>query len=433
MKRVLFLMIQPPGGTGVQGLRYSKLFPFTVASDWQIHFAGPSPRLTSISLEPVVCPASQCHYTNSVSWSTRFATLKHRHRKKGLRFLFYGCLQLAARVAEKLTSHDSIKYLCSGILDESRAADDHWNFDLIAAKSPDFRILELGARLAMERRKPFLALFDDPHGQRDEANFYPDDKDRQIKVLRFADGVIFMSPMTRDRYVMQGLVEASKTYCLTDSYPLDPCFYSSDRSPAALSPQADVFGRFVHLGNLPEWRPIDPLLEALLADEKASPCRRPVFELYGYVYPAAAKLIQSYPVLANSFVIKPAVGHLESHHVAAQADVLLVMIGARHLDNQPSKFFVYLGHRKPVLVIGPPGNPIEHLVNAMGIGVYCDVKNVGAIRKGLDQLLSNYAAFCQAFDDNEAAIRRFRADAVAADLLCILDATLASARQRLGT
>ena len=51
-KRILLLTIQPPGGDGVQSLIFTKLCPFLVASDWEFHFAGPSPELTSLICSP---------------------------------------------------------------------------------------------------------------------------------------------------------------------------------------------------------------------------------------------------------------------------------------------------------------------------------------------------------------------------------------------
>ena len=446
VKRVLLLMIQPPGGTGVQGLRYSKLFPYTQDSDWELHFAGPDPRLTSVGLEPLACPLSHCHYSNHISASIRFATLKNRRAKYSFSYLFFGLLQFLALRLETIRHHDSFAHLKAGILERCRQADRDYGFDLIAAKSPDFRILELGAELAQQLGRPLLAIYDDPHGQRDETSFYPDDRDRQVKVLGQAEAALFMSPLTRDRYVEQGLVEGHKTFCLTDSYPLNPKFYPQLTAPSAasalgalslgaLAPGAEPPGegrayRLVHLGNLPEWRPIDPLLEALAGLEGRLATDGLSIDLYGYLYPAAHALIRALPAGACRVQIHPSVDHLESHRVAAGADILLVMIGPRHRDNQPSKFFVYLGHHKPVLVIGPPGNPIQGLVEGLGIGLFCDVNDPAAIRDGLADIVTRYGTYQAAFNQNSSAIQRYRADAVAGDLLAVFDATLALASGR---
>lgn len=416
--------MQPPGGTGVQGLRYSKLYPYTLGSEWEFHFAGPSPQLTSITLEPLVCPTERCHYTDNISFSARFAILKNRKPKHSFAYYLYGFLQLGARQVEKLVGHNSFDFLRRGILDVCRHADDAFDFDLIAAKSPDFRLLEVGAQLARERGKPLPAIYDDPHGQRDKEGFYPDDRSRQVDILEQARGVLFMSPLTRNRYVEQGLVRRDKTFCLTDSYPLDSSFYPAQTTQV----KPDTFGKssydFVHLGNLPEWRPINPLLNALESLQGYHDWHPVHISLYGYVYPAAVELIKSNPSLASCFTIRPAVGHIESHLVADQADILLVMIGSRHLDNQPSKFFVYLGHPKPLIVIGPPGNPIQALIEELQIGVYCDVNDQTSIQEGLISITSDYKHYTEAFKRNGELIKRYRADAVAADLLSILDAVM---------
>jgi len=441
VKRVLLLMIQPPGGTGVQGLRYAKLFPHTLGGEWELHFAGPDPRLTSVGLEPLVCPASHCHYSRNISASLRFATLKNRQSKYSPLYFFFGLLQLLSLRLESWLGHDSFAYLQRGLQARILRAERQYGFDLIAAKSPDFRILELGAALARQLGKPLLAIYDDPHGQRDALHFYPDDRERQLLVLQQAAGVLFMSPLTRDRYVQQHLVERAKTFCLTDSYPLEPGFY---RHPPQTSPTPPLANpaptaaastnppvptatlRLVHLGNLPEWRPIDPLLQALasLEDRLQPQCLQ--IDFYGYLYPRAQELIHGLPQAPGqlSIHIHAAVDHLHSHHVAAQADILLVMIGPRHLDNQPSKFFVYLGHHKPVLVIGPPGNPIQALVEQLGIGLFCDVHNPLAIRDGLLEIVHHYPRYQAAFARRIDGIQRFGADAVAADFLAVLDATL---------
>lgn len=427
VKRVLLLMIQPPGGTGVQGLRYSKLFPHTQSSDWELHFAGPDPQLTSVGLEPLVCPRGHCHYSRRISASLRFATLKNRQPRYSPLYCLFGLLQLLSQRLEQALGHNAFATLEQGLTRVIERADQQLHFDLIAAKSPDFRMLELGAAIARRLHRPLLAIYDDPHGQRDALQFYPDDRERQIRVLQQACAVLFMSPLTRDRYVEQGLVEDAKTFCLTDSYPLDPAFYltpaDAEATPAGAQRRAAGL-RLVHLGNLPEWRPIDPLLQALASPGPHLPPLQ--FDFYGYLYPRAQALIQQLQSSSESLSIRihAAVNHQQSHHVAAAADVLLVMIGPRHLDNQPSKFFVYLGHHKPVLVIGPPGNPIQALVNDLGIGVYCDVHDHEAIRHGLHQIASHYALYQQAFSRGDGAIERFSAPAVARELLAVLDASL---------
>ena len=434
-------MMQPPGGTGVQGLRYSKLFPYTESQGWELHFAGPAPQLASVGLEPLGCPTERCHYTKKISFSHQLSILKNRQRRHGLLFFFYGLLQFAAKAIEVLRKHDRLLYLESGLHETVIQADKRYHFDLIAAISPDFRILEIGADIAQQLSKPLLAIYHDPHGQRDEVKFYPDDRERQLRVLSQAAGVLFMSPLTRDRYVDQNLVERSKTFCLTDSYPLDQRYYDHIQSclpreeppqhRSTLAPEASTPLQMVHLGSLPEWRPIDPLLAALTSLEKMPDAPQLSIDLYGYLYPKAHDLIDRLNLQSDRyrFRLHNSLDHLGSHWVAANADILLVMIGGRHLDNQPSKFFVYLGHKRPVLVIGPLGNPIEKIINDTGIGVYADVRDVNSIRRGMLELINNFGAYQEAFDRQYHELRRYAADRVALSLINVYDETLKRSRK----
>jgi hypothetical protein len=105
-----------------------------------------------------------------------------------------------------------------------------------------------------------------------------------------------------------------------------------------------------------------------------------------------------------------------------------VVIGPRHLDNQPSKFFEYLGHRKPLLVLGPPGNPIEELVRDLGIGVYCDILNRDAISQGIEKVSSYYSQFVNAYHLNSHKIEVYSAQEVARHWANCLNKMLATSR-----
>ena len=188
--------------------------------------------------------------------------------------------------------------------------------------------------------------------------------------------------------------------------------------------------RSTHLGNLPEWRPIDPLLTGLASLDSVPDLPPLRVEFYGYLYPRAHELIERLnPTLArHQLSIHNSVGHLDSHRVAAESDILLVMIGLRHVDNQPSKFFVYLGHKKPVLIVGPAGNPIQKIVEDLGIGVYADVRSNTSIRDGIQELAKNYKAYQQAFEKQHQKLKLYGADEVAANLMAVLDQTLANTK-----
>ena len=395
---------------------YTKILPFLEDHGWEFHFAGPSPRLASVLTEHVDCPPERLHYINNVSWSLRLSILKNRRNSRSFVYWFFAILQSIALAAEKLFRHDGRAYMLQGVERIVIDADKRWNFDLIAGKSPDFSMLDAVARVAEQLHKPLVAMIVDPHGKRNGLEFYPYDRDRQEQVLTQAIGAMFMSPLTRERYVQSQLVAASKAYAFTDCYPTSEGYYLSGRSCLPPRPSSSTLLdnnkpilRAVHIGMLPEWRPIETLFEAI---RSAPPSM--VIDFFGYVYPAARQLMKSDSQLSEVMRCwRQSLTLSECHFLAEDCDILLVVIGPRHLDNQPSKFFEFLGHRKPLLILGPLGNPIEEIINSLGIGAYCDILNPDSIINGFKKISNQYGRFVSAYEINNDKIEIYSAEQVA--------------------
>lgn len=434
MKRVLLVMAQPPGSSGVQGLIYNKILPYLEGHGWEFHFAGPSPEFSSVLCEQLAYPGERLHYTTKVSLSRQFSVRKNRRERGSFVYYLYGVCQLLFRSIEHLFGHDSNDYLIKGLQQQIISADRRWNYDLIAGKSPDFRILDAVGSLVQEMNKPFVAMVVDPHGHRDATGFHPADPERQTELLAQCCGAMFMSPLTRERYIQTGMISEVKAYAFTDSYPIDASLYIAGRSVLTGEPDQCLVParqlRIAHLGMLPPWRPVETLCEAVRAYITDSPSVAMEFNFFGYVYPQALEMMQCDPLLRTCFRSYPAVDYRQSHWVAEDADLQLVVIGPRHVDNQPSKFFEYLGHEKPVLVIGPPGNPIELLVKHLGIGIYSDVGSMEAILSALRALTTGLETFRHAYRIRHEEIKQYSAPRVAEQWCRILDSIDSYARSR---
>ena len=429
VRRILLVMMQPPGSNGVQGLIYDKILPYLDDYGWELHFAGPSPSMASVLTEKVNCHPSRLHYSTNVSWSKRFSVLRNRCRNRSLLSFIYGFLQLISSRLELLLRHDPQRYTVAGLRRVVREAEAQWNYDLIAGKTPDFLVLDEVASLALEMNKPVVALIDDPHGYRNELGFTPQDPEKQQKILHQCCGAVFMSPVTRDRYVQAGLIDPDKTYAMTDSYPVSASFYAARSGgfarrgdPIRASAPDDDRLHLVYLGMLPEWRPIEALLTAV----EAVPISVQI-DIFGYLYPEAKQVIQANPALSRAIRINRSVSYEASHNLAEDSMGLLVVIGPRHVDNQPSKFFEYLGHCKPCLVLGPKGNPIEALIRDLEIGVYCDIGSSESIRAGIMNFYRDYCFYVEAFQRNHELIENYSAPRVARRWADCLNAMLSRA------
>jgi hypothetical protein len=416
----------------VQGLIYNKILPYLEDRGWEFHFAGPSPELTSVLIEKLDYPHDRLHYAASISPSTRFSVFKNRCKESSFRYYWFAACQLIAKGLEKFLRHDSQAYLRSGLIKTVLAADKKWDFDLIAGKTPDFSILATSARICDNLQKPFVALVNDPHGHRDSTGFYPADLEQQKTLLDQSCGSIFMSPLTRERYIQAGLISRDKAYALTDSFPEPSELYLSGRSSLASRKITGMVGEvstgrirlhILHLGMLPPWRPIEPFLSAFEAFQEQRNTSIPTLELsiFGYLYPEAVERIKGSRTLSNATRVYRPVSYQESHWLAEDADLQLVVIGPRHVDNQPSKFFEYLGHGKPVLVIGPQGNPIETIINDLEIGLYADIENESSILSSLLEVANQHEFFQTAFERNHEALQAYSAHRVAEDWCRCLD------------
>lgn len=382
MPRALILSLQPPGGSGVQARRNAKLLPHLPAAGWEFHVVGPDPRLDAVTPEACADQARFCHYSRRVSRSHRCAVRKNRRRASSPLHLWFGLRQLIHGRLERLGGHDPQSHALEGLRAMALETAAAIRFDLVAGICPDFRVLEVARDVAGQLGKPFIAIYDDPCGHREKGQFHPAHPGRQRAVLAAAAGAVFASPLTLERYREQGLLGATPASFLPD------CFEVGEASPPTAGTGQATCGEpttaarapltLFHPGNLGPWRPIEPLLEAVRRWESEGQGELRIL-LYGYLYEAASTAIRSDPSLRHTVRVHAAVSNERSHQLAEAADAVLVLIGPRHTDNLPSKFFEYLPHATPVLVAGPAGNPLEAILDALHKGVYCDIESSGAI------------------------------------------------------
>jgi len=419
MARALILSLQPPGGGGVQARRYAKLLPHLPAAGWEFHVVGPDPRLDAVTPEPFTVQDRFCHYSRRVSRSHRCAIRRNRHRPGSLLHLWFGLRQLVHRLLERLAGHDPQAQALEGLRATALETAARLPFDVVAGICPDFRVLEVAQEVASWLGRPFIAIYDDPFGHREKGHFHPAQPERQRAVLAAATGAVFASPLTLERYREQGLLGGTPARFLPD------CFEPDEAPPPLTAPPAGATLTLFHPGNLGPWRPIEPLLEAV---RRWRPEEQGVLrlQLYGYLYEAARAAIRSDARLRQIVQVHAAVSNGRSHQLAEAADGLLVLIGPRHNDNLPSKFFEYLPHATPVLVAGPAGNPLQAIVEDLDKGIYCDIESSAAIFDALVELRQRAGWFRERHRQQRDAIAAYAAPAVAAAWGAAFDGFLAA-------
>ncbi len=418
-KKALIFLGQPPGANGVQSTRYTKLAKPLESMGWDLYFVGPDPRLTSVVLEPT--RGAHCYYSSGISKARHYSVLRHRLPKSRVltRGVFVACQAFSMLIARLKNLDTSIEFI-----EEMRSVGQQvlakHKIDLIAGDCPEFEVLALAAAVAKEQKLPLFAIYEDPYGARETNNFTPHEYDRQKGIIDQANLTAFASSLTRQRYIDCGLAKQTSTY-FYDSYEEieNPLSTANEARPqtAQLS--------FLHLGNLAQWRPIEALLSAL-KDYNLKAAKSIEFNNYGICYPEAMDAVKKDPILSDAFKLKDSVSWSESHRRAAASDVLVTVIGPRHQDNCPSKFFEYLSHRKPLLILGPNGNPVADLLHNLGIGVYADIENSSAILHAIRNVVEDTDKYREAYTSNKKEIERFSVNSVAEDWRKMLDRALIS-------
>jgi glycosyltransferase involved in cell wall biosynthesis len=86
------------------------------------------------------------------------------------------------------------------------------------------------------------------------------------------------------------------------------------------------------------------------------------------------------------------VGHREALGLMAAMDVLLMIGSDQHRHALPGKLFEYIGARKPILAVTPPG-VLADFINRHDVGVAVDPASGGSVRDALRLLTARYEHF----------------------------------------
>lgn len=404
-KKILVFTGQPPPAQGVQAIRYGKLIPQLKVFGWDLNFIGPDPVNYSVKCLPDELFDSKVngHYFKYVGLK-RLAPIRRRQTSRIFRPYWF-VVQVVAMALERLNLiSDFETILKKKMLVEGDSLLRSGSFDAVAGIYPKFDVLMTAYELAIKHKLPFIAIFDDPYGGRTLGGFEPADYKRQKALIDYSSKVIFASDLTRTRYIDAFNILPSRALHINDSFKQ---VLEDDSSES----ECDFVVRLSHLGDLAEWRRIEPLLEALVEISDDSK-RKISFSQYGFIYKEAENLIKSNKKLAKIVKVEGAVDYLRSHEVALISDILVVVIGELHLDNVPSKFYEYLGAKKPILLLCPRGNPAELLVKKLGIGESSLVTSASEIKAALAKILNSIDSYRDAYDENAVFINKFGVEAV---------------------
>lgn len=275
----------------------------------------------------------------------------------------------------------------------------------------------LGLRLARGSRLPWIAHFSDPWADNPYGWHGPIahrlNRRLEAAVLRRADAVVFTSEETRELVTSShGSALAAKSHVLHHAH--DPALY-----PAGEPRGTQLVVRSV--GSFYRHRGPEPLADALRALCATSPhmLEDVRFELVGSVDGLAPDVFAGLP--DGLVARREPVGYLESLALMRDADLLLLVDAPAELSVfLPSKLVDYLGARRPILAITPPGAAAS-LVRRAG-GAHADPRDPAGVAAALAEAIASVRAAPRGEWGDDQVVAEHAAPAIAARFAEIVDA-----------
>jgi hypothetical protein len=230
-------------------------------------------------------------------------------------------------------------------------------FDAILSWST-YHSVHLAARALMRRLGlPWLAHMSDPWVDNPFVRYGGVDgainRRLEWQVIRDASRVLFTTAETVD-LVMQKYPAGWRKKCVVIPHGYDPVLYSGAH-PAPLGGRKLVLR---YLGNFYGVRTPGPLFEALgrIMAETPGKLADVVVEIVGKLDPGMMETAAAQRLPEGLVRVLPPVGYARSLALMETADLLLIVDAPARLSVfLPSKLVDYLGARRPILALTPPG------------------------------------------------------------------------------
>lgn len=382
----------PVGGGGT--LRTLKFVQYLPDFGWEPHVLTPKHRayaVTDPALAELVSPQTHVHETPAWLPTNFFRRItRHQPGATGMGPALRGGL---------LALPKNLIYTCCFIPDEfigwmpfavsrGRKVVRAVRPDLILTTGPPNSCHLIGRKLAAATGLPWVADL------RDLWDMYPDsynpfgfewrrrlDDARERDVLSRADQLIVVTDEMRT-HLLQKLpgVSPSRVHVITNGF--DPADFEETARP-----QEEKKFTIVHAGTLFRWRSLEPFLLGLQKLFEKHPAWKPFFKvkLLGMV-PDTEKRRIAQTEFADLFEMPGYCSHRETLAQLQAADILLLVTGdLPHCREMiPGKLFDYIGARRQILAISPPGS-VHRLFERERLGRVYAPEETQLIARALDR------------------------------------------------
>jgi len=212
-------------------------------------------------------------------------------------------------------------------------------------------------------------------------------------------------------------INKSKFKVITNGF--DPEDYESiisDKNSSIYKP--DDILKILYSGSLNDWRNLDNLIEALkkLISSKTIDVKKIKIKLCGHITYRDTENIKKNG-LENIFDIIPMENHRESIKRLAEADILLLLIGKLEgKEVLTGKLFEYIGAKKNIFGIVPPGGEAYNLIKKYNLGFTADTDSAKNIAEKLQNIYNLFSEKKIKFNGNPEILNFFSRKSLAGSL-----------------
>lgn len=276
---------------------------------------------------------------------------------------------------------------------------------------------------------PWIAHFSDPWASNPYINHIQQKREKVLekKVFEAADLLVFTSDETCEQVKLNyPKAIGAKMRVLPHAY--DPKLFVGDDhiDPVGI---VENKGKVVirHIGALYGKRSPLPFFRALelLSATSNGVLKNVRFELIGPIDPEFDRALKDSEILSEILTLGAPVSYLESLNLMKSADALLAIDApAEKSVFLPSKLIDYIGSRKPVLALSPPGTS-RSVVESYG-GLYCNPDDIPNIAAKIGELIGALRGDGGKVTMNEEVRSRFHVEKVGEVLATYLSEVLES-------
>jgi glycosyltransferase involved in cell wall biosynthesis len=321
---------------------------------------------------------------------------------RGLSKAYWVGVRVFTKILEQLRRNRSKSYpqwVNDTIYHEVVRLSSRKKYDYLAVHIPSLELAERIFSASTTLNIPLIAIIGDPQGWRNGNEFVPNDRDLQQKILTKCVALIIPEATYQSYYRQHFQVDPQKVVFFSDSYIREQS--DAQQTNTDFNSFKNESGEVIllHWGAIAEYRDPAPLIDGI-CHFNAQKSKKLSLIVAGKIFSRSQRSYATQQLGGRLVNDIPSSYH-NAKMIIPTADIYVVIVSNRHMDNIPSKLIEGLSFRRPMLILASDQSAAAQFVLRNGIGVVVSSESATDVSDAIEVLLKNYNEFVSAFDTHE--------------------------------